>query len=281
MYWDNFMRNIETKVVENSIFELCTKLCVFLPEDTVASLEKAYESEVSPIGKSNLKVALDNAKIAKENLMPICQDTGMVTVFAEVGQDVHFVGGSFVEAINNGVKKAYVPFRKSVLSPLERVNTGDNTPAVIHVSLIEGDQVKLTVAPKGFGSENMSALKMLKPSEGIEGVKDFIIETVSKAGSNPCPPVIVGVGIGGTMEKSALMAKNSLAVSKRSQDKKIYDLEQELLDKINCLGIGPQGMGGKNTCLNVFIETYPTHIAGLPVAVHIQCHCARHGEVVI
>lgn len=275
------MRDIETKVIENSIYELCTRLCIFLPDDTVSMLNKALENEVSEIGKNNLQIALKNAQVAKEKLMPVCQDTGMVTVFAEIGQDVHFVGGSFTDAVNNGVKKAYVPFRKSVLTPLTRENTGDNTPAVIHVSLTQGDKVKLTVAPKGFGSENMSALKMLKPSEGIEGVKRFVVETVEKAGSNPCPPVIVGVGIGGTMEKAALMAKHSLAVSKRSEDETIFNLEQELLDKINDLGIGPQGMGGKTTCLNVFIETYPTHIAGLPVAVNIQCHCARHGEVEI
>ncbi|MBE7092411.1 MAG: fumarate hydratase [Clostridiales bacterium] len=275
------MRQIDIKLVENAIYELCSDLCINMPADTLMLLENALNNEVTEHGKNNLKIALDNAKIAKEMQIPICQDTGMVTVFASIGQDVHFTGGSFTDAINNGVRKAYIPFRKSVLSPLDRVNTGDNTPAVIHVSLVEGDKVKLTVAPKGFGSENMSALKMLKPSESVEGVKDFIIKTVKKAGSNPCPPVIVGVGIGGTMEKAALMAKHSLAVSKRSEDDQIYNLEQELLDKINDLGIGPQGMGGRCTCLNVFIETYPTHIAGLPVAVNIQCHCARHGEVEI
>jgi fumarate hydratase subunit alpha len=243
-------------------------------------LKKAYDTEISPFGKSNLKMALDNLEIAKKENMPICQDTGMVTVFAEIGQDVH-ISGSFTDAINRGVKKAYVPFRKSVLSPIERVNTGDNTPAVIHTSLVEGDHIKLTVAPKGFGSENMSALKMLKPSQGIEGIKQFIIDTVSVAGSNPCPPVVIGVGIGGTMEKAALMSKHALAVSKRSSDSAIYKLEAELLEKINKLGIGPQGMGGINTCLNVFIETYPTHIAGLPAAVNVQCHCARHGEVIL
>lgn len=275
------MREIDLKVVENAIYELCSNLCVNMPEDTLKLLKNAYDCEESPYGKLNLKMALDNASVAKEMQMPICQDTGMVTVFAEIGQEVHFVGGNFVDAVNNGVKRAYVPFRKSVLSPIERVNTGDNTPAVIHISIVEGDKVKFYVAPKGFGSENMSALKMLKPSQGIDGIKEFIVETVSLAGSNPCPPVIIGVGIGGTMEKAALMAKHSLAVSKRSDDKKIFELEQELLDKINELGIGPQGMGGRCTCLNVFIETYPTHIAGLPVAVNVQCHCARHGEVEI
>ena len=200
----------------------------------------------------------------------------MVTVFAEIGQEVHITGGDFYESIHQGVRKAYVPFRKSVLSPLDRKNTGDNTPAVIHVSLAPGDKLKLVIAPKGFGSENMSALKMLKPSQGIEGVKQFIIDTVSSAGANPCPPVIVGVGIGGTMEKAALMAKHTLAVSQPSTDPFLAKMEKELLQEINRLGIGPQGMGGRVTALAVFIETYPTHIAGLPVAVNIQCHCARH-----
>lgn len=275
------MREITVDEIERAIYELLTKICVVMPEDTLELLKGAYEKEVSDYGKANLKMALDNARIAKDNNMPICQDTGMVTVFAEIGQEVHISGGSFTSAINNGVRKAYVPFRKSVLSPIERVNTGDNTPAVIHTSIVDGDSIKLTVAPKGFGSENMSALKMLKPSEGLEGIKKFIVDTVKNAGSNPCPPVIVGVGIGGTMEKAALMSKHALASSKNSEDEFVNALEKELLDKINELGIGPQGLGGICTCLNVFIETYPTHIAGLPVAVNIQCHCARHGEVVI
>lgn len=274
------MREVTVDKIENAIYSLLSDICVNMPEDTVKMLENAYEMEVSHYGKNNLKMALDNIRVAKENNMPICQDTGMVTVFAEIGQDVH-ICGNLTDAINSGVKKAYVPFRKSVLSPIERVNTGDNTPAVVHVSLVEGDKIKLIVAPKGFGSENMSALKMLKPSEGLEGIKKFIIDTVSDAGSNPCPPVIIGVGIGGTMEKAALMSKHALAVSKNSDDEFLNNLEKELLDKINDLGIGPQGLGGRCTCLNVFIETYPTHIAGLPVAVNVQCHCARHGEVII
>lgn len=275
------MREISVKNVENAIETLLKDICVNMPKDTLMALNKAYEEEVSVYGKNNLKMALDNAKIAKENNMPICQDTGMVTVFAEIGQDVHFVDGLFVDAVNEGVRKAYVNFRKSVLTPIERKNTGDNTPAVIHTSVVAGDKIKLTVAPKGFGSENMSALKMLKPSEGLEGIKNFIVDTVSKAGSNPCPPVIIGVGIGGTMEKAALMSKHALAKSKNSDDEFISALEVELKDKINDLGIGPQGLGGRCTCLNVFIETFPTHIAGLPVAVNVQCHCARHGEVIL
>lgn len=275
------MRNISVSEVENAVCSLLKDICVNLPKDTLDSLKKAYDEEVSNYGKNNLKMALDNARIASENNMPICQDTGMVTVFAEIGQDIHFTDGLFTDAVNQGVRKAYVPFRKSVLSPIERVNTGDNTPAVIHTSLVEGDKIKLTVAPKGFGSENMSALKMLKPSEGLEGIKSFIVETVSKAGSNPCPPVIIGVGIGGTMEKAAVMAKHALANSKNSDDSFVSSLEKELKEKINQLGIGPQGLGGRCTCLNVFIETFPTHIAGLPVAVNVQCHCARHGEVIL
>ncbi len=275
------MREISVKKVQEAIEYLLEDICVNMPKDTISALKNAYNEEISEYGKANLKMALDNAKIAKENNMPICQDTGMVTVFVQIGQDVHFVDGLFVDAVNEGVRRAYVNFRKSVLTPIERKNTGDNTPAVIHFSLVEGDKVTLTVAPKGFGSENMSALKMLKPSEGLDGIKNFIVETVSKAGANPCPPVIIGVGIGGTMEKAAVMAKHALAKSKNSGDKFINSLENELKEKINELGIGPQGLGGKCTCLNVFIETFPTHIAGLPVAVNVQCHCARHGEVVL
>ncbi len=270
------MREISCERIIDAVFKLCTQACIRLPEDTLAMLKNAAEREESSYGKANLEMAVENACIAVKENMPVCQDTGMVTVFAEIGQEVHITGGDFYESIHQGVRKAYVPFRKSVLSPLDRKNTGDNTPAVIHVSLAPGDKLKLVIAPKGFGSENMSALKMLKPSQGIEGVKQFIIDTVSSAGSNPCPPVIVGVGIGGTMEKAALMAKHTLAVSQPSTDPFLAKMEKELLQEINRLGIGPQGMGGRVTALAVFIETYPTHIAGLPVAVNIQCHCARH-----
>lgn len=273
------MREISCKTIQEVVCSLCTKACIQLPEDTVKRLKAAVAMEESSYGRANLEMAVENARIGLEERMPVCQDTGMVTVFAEIGQDVHIIGGDFYESIHAGVRQAYVPFRKSVLSPLTRENTGDNTPAVVHVSLKPGDTIKLRVAPKGFGSENMSALKMLKPSEGIEGVKQFIIDTVSCAGANPCPPVIVGVGIGGTMEKAALMAKHALVVSKPSSDALLAPLEEELLQKINALGIGPQGMGGRVTALAVFIESYPTHIAGLPVAVNIQCHCARHCEV--
>ena len=275
------MREISCETIKNAVYRLCGQACVHMPEETLDLLRTAAAREESDYGKENLKMALENARIAAQEKMPICQDTGMVTVFAEIGQEVHLFGGDFYQSIHQGVREAYVPFRKSVLSPLERKNTGDNTPAVVHVSLVPGDRIKLMVTPKGFGSENMSALKMLKPSQGIEGVKQFIVDTVSTAGANPCPPVIVGVGIGGTMEKAALMAKHALVVSRPAADAALAQLEQELLKKINDLGIGPQGMGGRITALAVFIETYPTHIAGLPVAVNIQCHCARHCEVVL
>lgn len=274
------MREIYSSEISEAIYALCSELCICLPKDTVRMLAEAYEKEESEYGKKNLEIALKNAKKAEENGMPVCQDTGLVTVFAEIGQDVH-INGDFFDAVNSGVRRAYKPFRKSVLTPLSRENTGDNTPAVIHISLCKGDRIKFTVAPKGFGSENKSRLKMLKPSDGVQGIKDFVVETVSLAGADPCPPTVIGVGIGGTMEKAAVMAKHALAVSKNSDDSEIHALEKEILESVNDLGIGPQGLGGKVTALNVYIETYPTHIAGLPVAVNIQCHCARHGEVII
>ena len=202
----------------------------------------------------------------------------MAVGFGQIGQDVHITGGLFQDAVNQGVRRAYADMRKSVLSPLERINTMDNTPAVIHIELIAGEEIILSAAPKGFGSENMSALKMLKPSQGVEGVKRFIVETVKNAGGNPCPPVVVGVGIGGTMEKAALMAKHALLrpLGEEAEDKALADMEKELLEEINHLGIGPQGLGGRTTALAVHMESYPTHIAGLPVAVNMQCHCARH-----
>lgn len=274
------MREIYSAEISDAIFSLCSELCIRLPKDTVKMLTEAYEKEESDYGKKSLEIALNNAKKALENRMPICQDTGLVTVFAEIGQDTH-INGDFYEAVNEGVRRAYEPFRKSVLTPLSRENTGDNTPAVIHTSLCQGDRIKFTVAPKGFGSENKSRLKMLKPSDGIQGIKDFVKETVSLAGADPCPPTVIGIGIGGTMEKAAVMAKHALAVSKNSANSEIATLEKEILDSVNTLGIGPQGLGGRITALNVYVETYPTHIAGLPVAVNIQCHCARHGEVTI
>ena len=257
-----------------------------LPADVFGALKRAQEQEVSPLGKNVLDTILENAEIARTKSMALCQDTGMVVVFAEVGQDARIEGGLLTDAIDEGVRQAYDEgyLRKSVVGdPLERVNTGDNTPAVVHVSLVAGDQLRLTVAPKGFGSENMSALRMLKPAEGVQGVKDFIVETVTKAGGNPCPPIIIGVGIGGTFEKAALMAKRSVLREIGSKHPKphLAQLEEELLELVNKTGVGPQGFGGTQTALAVFVDTYPTHIAGLPVAVNINCHVARHVEAIL
>lgn len=227
-----------------------------------------------------------NSDIASKENMPMCQDTGMAVIFVELGQDIHIVGGGLKEAINEGVRQGYSEgyLRKSVVKdPLTRVNTGDNTPAVIHIDVVDGDELKITIAPKGFGSENMSRIKMLKPSDGVEGVKEFVLETVKIAGPNPCPPIIVGVGIGGTFEKAAELSKKALlrSIEERNKDTYYSDLEDELISKINKLGIGPQGFGGKTTALGVNIETYPTHIAGLPVAVNISCHATRHAEIIL
>jgi fumarate hydratase subunit alpha len=232
-----------------------------------------------------LQQILDNTDISREENLPLCQDTGMAVVFVELGQSVHIIGGSLTEAINQGVRRGYKRgyLRKSVLNPLSRENTGDNTPAVIHLEMTKGDQIKITVAPKGFGSENMSKLAMLKPSDGVEGIKKFVLDTVIQAGANPCPPIIVGIGIGGTMEKAAYLSKKSLIreAGQPNPDPEIAALEEELLQSINATGIGPQGMGGRTTALAVYIDTFPTHIAGLPVAVNIQCHAARHAQAIL
>jgi len=249
-------------------------------------LQKAYRQETSQNGKEIIRQLIMNAEIAREERVPICQDTGFTVVFVELGQDVRIVGGDFYEAINEGVRKGYKEgyLRKSIVGhPLERKNTGDNTPAVIHTKIVPGDNLRLIVAPKGGGSENMSALKMLKPSEGVEGVKKFVVDVVKDAGPNPCPPVVVGVGIGGTFEKAAQLSKEALLrkLGERSKYPDIAGLEQELIDEINRLGIGPQGLGGKTTALAVNIEIYAAHIASLPVAVNINCHAARHKEAVL
>lgn len=277
------MREITFEMIAKAVESLFLNACHAYPPEVVPAFENALAHEESPYGKASLQVAIDNARIAREQGLPLCQDTGMAVVFAEVGQEVHIAGGLLEDAVNEGVRRAYISMRKSVLSPLERVNTGTNTPAVLHVSLVKGDRLTLHAAPKGFGSENMSALKMLKPSDGLTGVTDFIVQTVSSAGANPCPPVVVGVGIGGTMEKAALMAKHSLLrkLGAPSEDPKLAQLEEELLARINRLGIGPQGLGGRITALAVHLEQYPTHIAGLPVAVNMQCHCARHASAVL
>lgn len=268
------------------IKELCLDANWHLPKDVLAGLQKAHKAEDSELGKNVLSTILENAEISRSKSMPLCQDTGLVVVFAEVGQDVRIEGGLLTDAIDQGVREAYDEgyLRKSVVGdPLERVNTGDNTPAVVHVSLVAGDQIRLIVAPKGFGSENMSALKMLKPAEGVQGIKDFVVNTVINAGGNPCPPIIIGVGIGGTFEKAALLAKRSVLREIGSKHAKphVAQLEEELLELVNKTGVGPQGFGGTQTALAVFVDTYATHIAGLPVAVNINCHVARHVEAVL
>lgn len=249
-------------------------------------LQRAYRQEVSPYGQEILQQLLENAAIACDERIPLCQDTGFAVVFVELGQDVHIVDGDFYEAIQAGVRKGYREgyLRKSIVSGLlERINTGDNTPAVIHTKIVPGDRIRFIVAPKGGGSENMSAIKLLKPAQGIAGVKEFVLEVVRSAGANPCPPIVVGVGIGGTFEKAALMSKEALLreLGKSSEQPEIADLEQELLVEINRLGIGPQGLGGRVTALAVHIQVYPAHIASLPVAVNINCHVARHKEAVL
>ncbi|OPY59598.1 MAG: L(+)-tartrate dehydratase subunit alpha [Pelotomaculum sp. PtaU1.Bin035] len=249
-------------------------------------LQKAYEQEISPNGKEIIRQLLMNAGIAREERVPMCQDTGCAVVFVDLGQDVRIVGGDFYEAINEGVRKGYKEgyLRKSIVShPLERKNTGDNTPAVIHTKIVPGENLRITVAPKGGGSENMSAVKMLKPSEGVEGVKKFVLEVVKAAGPDPCPPVVVGVGIGGTFEKAALLAKEALLrdLGEKSKHPDIAKLEEEILTEVNKLGIGPQGLGGRTTALAVHIEIFAAHIASLPVAVNINCHAARHKEIVL
>lgn len=273
-----------------NITELVSKLCIdsnyYLSPDIEESFHKSLKVEENTISKNIINTLIENADVARKEKLPMCQDTGFTVVFLEIGQDVHIVGGDITEAVNKGVALGYEKgyLRKSVVKdPINRINTNDNTPAVIHFNIVKGSDIKVTVAPKGFGSENAGAVKMLKPSQGIEGVKDFIIETVANTGPNACPPLIVGVGVGGTMEKAALMAKKSLLreVGSKNQDSYWAGIEDELLIKINELNIGPGGFGGKTTALTVFIDTYPTHIAGLPVAVNISCHATRHAEGIL
>lgn len=279
------MREIHVSIVEETVYHLFLRACCEIGEDVLSLLRAGLECEESPFGKEVLRQLIENDELASQRKMPICQDTGMAVIFMEIGQDVHLVGGDVNEAINQGVRRAYRDgyFRASVLSALERVNTRDNTPAIVHMRIVPGEQILLTAAPKGFGSENMSRLWMLTPSQGIEGVKNAVVETVCLAGGNPCPPVVVGVGIGGTAECAMLMAKHSLTreCGHPSPEPMLAQMEQELLERINCLGIGPQGLGGRTTALAVHIEQMPTHIAGLPVAVNMQCHAARHKSAVI
>lgn len=275
------MREISVKIITEMISEMCQEANFDLCDDVMKQLKTSSETESSPIGKSILNDLISNAELAANDRVPMCQDTGMAVVFVEVGQDVKLVDGLLTDAINEGIRSGYTSgyLRKSVVKdPLIRENTKDNTPGIIHYDIVEGDKIKLMLAPKGFGSENMSRMKMLKPSDGVEGVKEFVLETVSLAGPNPCPPIVVGVGIGGTIEKAALIAKKSLTrdLNSESPFEHIAKLEKELLKGINDLGIGPQGLGGNTTSLGVNIEVYPTHIAGLPVVVNINCHAARH-----
>ena len=279
------MRELNVKHIEDTIYALFMSACCEIGEDVLSLLEKNLQTEESPFGREVLRQLIENDRLAAQRKMPICQDTGMAVIFMDVGQDVHLTGGDVNEAIENGVRRAYRDgcFRASVLSPLTRINTKDNTPAIVHTRIVPGKRVTLTAAPKGFGSENMSKLWMLTPSQGVEGVKNAIVETVRLAGGNPCPPVVVGVGIGGTAERAMLMAKHSLTreCGVPSDDPMLADMERELLERINNLGIGPQGLGGRTTALAVHIEQMPTHIAGLPVAVNMQCHAARHKTAVI
>lgn len=275
------IRSIDVSELTKNIKEMCISANHYLSEDMDTAMKEALEKEDSQLGRQILEQLQENLQIAGADMIPICQDTGMAVIFVEIGQDVHFEGGSVIDAINEGVRQGYTEgfLRKSVVNdPLIRENTKDNTPAVVHYDIVKGDRVKITVAPKGFGSENMSRIFMLKPSDGIEGVKEAVLTTVKEAGPNACPPVVVGVGIGGTFEKCALLAKKALTreISEHSEIDYVRELEIELLNKINGLNIGPGGLGGRITALAVNINTYPTHIAGLPVAINICCHVNRH-----
>lgn len=279
------MREIEAKRIADVVARLCVEANYHLPEDMKARIASCCAAETWPQAKGILERIMENYQIADAEKVPICQDTGMACVFLKIGQDVH-IRGDLTEAVNEGVARGYREgyLRKSVVrDPLNRVNTGDNTPAILYTELVPGEKIEITVAPKGFGSENMSAIKMLRPSDGVEGVMDFVIQTVKNAGPNPCPPVVVGVGLGGTFDKAAYLAKKALlrSVEEANADPYYAGLERTLLERINALGIGPQGFGGKTTALAVNIETYPTHIAGLPVAVNINCHVTRHKSEVL
>jgi len=279
------MREIDVKLITEQVRDLCIQANIDLGEDVLQAFDRAIEKEESPVAVDILKELKENARIAKEEKVPICQDTGFAVVFIELGQDVHLVGGSLSEAIHEGVRRGYREgyLRKSICHPFTRTNSGDNTPAVIHTELVPGDRIKITLAPKGAGSENMSRVVMLTPSDGVEGIKRFVIQRVKESGSNPCPPTIVGVGIGGTMEQAALLAKKSLLrpLGSKNPSSELDQLESEMLAEINQLGIGPQGLGGRTTSLAVHVLMMPCHIASLPLAVNIQCHVQRHKETVI
>ncbi|MCS5421800.1 MULTISPECIES: fumarate hydratase [Psychrilyobacter] len=280
------MKNLDLNKVTNAVEKMCMEANFYLGSDVLDNLKKIAETEVSPVGKNILNQIVTNHEIAQENQVPMCQDTGIVVVFLEIGTEV-YIDGDIYEAVNEGIRRGYEKgfLRKSVVKdPLDRVNTKDNTPGIIHTKLVPGsDKVKIIVAPKGGGSENMSAIKMLKPADGIEGIKEFVVETIKKAGGNPCPPIIVGVGIGGSFEKAALLAKESLMrdVNDSSSNPINAKLEDELLELVNKTGVGPMGLGGRNTALSVKVETYPCHIASLPVAINLNCHAARHKEIIL
>lgn len=281
------MREINVELISDTVERLCIESNYYLPHDVKKSLEDALEKEESPLAKDIIGDIIKNQEIARKNNVPICQDTGLAVIFLELGQDVRLTGGDLNDAIDEGVRRGYKNgyLRKSAVDDpfIARKNTGDNTPAIIHTKIVPGDKIKLIFAPKGGGSENMSALAMLKPSDGVKGIKQFVLDTVEKAGPNPCPPIIVGIGVGGTIEKTTLIAKQALlrTVEGRNPNPDIARIEEELLEEINKLGIGPQGFGGRITALAVHIETFPAHIASMPVAVNIQCHAARHQEAII
>lgn len=281
------MREVQARMIQDTVKRLFLKANVAIPDDVISALEEAQRSEASPLGRKALEQIIENHRLAREKCLAACQDTGLAVVFVELGQEVHVVGGSLEDALNQGVREAYREgfFRASVVDdPLfERKNTGDNTPCFAHVNLVPGDRVKITAVPKGFGSENMSAIRMLKPSDGVAGVKEFVVRTVREAGPNPCPPVIVGVGIGGTFEKAAELSKRAAVrpICQENPEPRYAELEREILQEVNKLGIGPAGLGGSTTALAVHIEKAPTHIAGLPVAVNVLCHAARRAEETI
>ena len=298
MIKSNYITNIKSKngvyvrvreIKSHKITEVVKKMCIDaninLGEDVVCAIYNNLEKEESELGKNVLHVLLENIQVANEKNIPICQDTGMAVFFVKVGQEVLVSGSTIEVAINEGVRQGYEEgyLRKSVVDPINRINTKDNTPAIIHYEMVKGDKIEIEFAPKGFGSENMSKMKMLKPSDGVKGIKEFIINTVSEAGPNPCPPIVVGVGVGGTIDKCAQISKKALLrnIGEYNKDRFIAELEMELLTEINKLGIGPQGLGGNTTALSVNIETFPTHIAGLPVVVNINCHASRHKKVII
>lgn len=280
------MREVDVSLIRNSVAEMCMEANYDLGEDVIKALEQSLEAEESPVGREVINQLLENARIAREEKVPMCQDTGTAVLFVELGQEVRLIGGDFTEAVNAGVRCGYEEgyLRKSIVKdPLERKNTGDNTPAVIHTDLVPGDKVKITLAPKGGGSENMSAVKMLTPAQGRDGIVDFVVDAVSRAGPNPCPPVVVGVGLGGTFERVAYLAKKALLrpLGQPNEDPSYAQLEGEMLRRVNSTGVGPQGFGGRITALAVHIEVNPCHIASMPAAVNINCHASRHKERVI